>query len=116
MLFRTRSSRTCTCAQFLHSVAAVACAAARLESAQMSRRWTEDALPLGVAGQAKPLLVRAGQTTKDGHTACRAAGIAQPIPVAMRTWEWTGGLSSAAWCRDGARTANTAAGEDRSGS
>jgi hypothetical protein len=70
---------------------------------------------LEAAEQEIPSPVQAGQRKRGAHTACHAEGIARPIPVATRTWGLMGGPGSAA-CRDGARTANTAAGEDRSGS
>lgn len=76
---------------------------------------TEDALPWEAAERETPWPVQAGQRTTDAHTACHAGGIAQPILAATRTWEWMGAPGNAA-CRGGARMANTAAGEDRSGS
>lgn len=42
---RSRSSHTCTCAQSLRSVDAVACVAARLELVRMSIQWTKDDRP-----------------------------------------------------------------------
>ena len=77
MLFRTRSTRICTCARSPHICDEAACVAVRLELARMSRRLTADVHP-GAKGQLHALA-----RTLDMHIPAEASRPVLPCLVAL---------------------------------